>query len=64
MRLSQLFTSKLQFLVDKKDHFVQEYNINADPIMLDKIDAFNKHMNEYLALNPPKDNAKDDKKPL
>jgi len=65
LRLNQLFTSKLQFLIDKKDHTTLEYNINADPLMMEKMEAFNKNMSEYLARTEilPDPNKDDPKQP-
>jgi len=47
-RMNSLFTSKLQFLIDKKDHFIEEHTFNVDPVMLKKLDDFNNNFTNLM----------------
>ena len=43
MRLNQLFSHKLQTVIDNTGHIVHEYKMDIDPAIIDKIDKFNKN---------------------
>ena len=48
LNLSRLFTGKCQYLIDKKDHTIQEYKFDVNPEVLKKIDDFNANF-QHLA---------------
>ena len=47
-KLNSLFTTKLQAFIDRKDHFIEEYNFNVDPNVLKRIDDFNNNFNNLI----------------
>ena len=46
LKLNQLFTSKLQFIIETKNTLTHKHEFNVDNKLLEKIDLFNKNFNE------------------
>jgi len=44
IRINNLFTAKLQHIIDNKDKYTHEYNFNVDDKILNKIDLFNNNI--------------------
>jgi hypothetical protein len=48
LRMSQLFTAKLQFVIDNKQNLTHEIRFDIPPDIIKKIDDFNNNINNLV----------------
>jgi len=51
LRISQLFTNKLQHIIDNTEHITYEYKLDANPELMKKLDEFNTNLSYVLGTN-------------
>ena len=51
LRLSQLFTHKLQYTIDNTEKMTYEYKLDANPELMKKIDQFNANLSVVIDQN-------------